>query len=75
MKKTTYKYVYGVEAMDGEEIKGSFDETMLKAAKREEVGRVQVLKRRTVRGSREVFVHWDGYTKEHDQWIKEDDLR
>ena len=58
--KTTYKYVYTVETMDGEKVLGQLDGHMLKVAAEQDAHKVQILDERVRKGKREILVHWDG---------------
>ena len=69
VRKTSYKYVYTVNAMDGEHILGQFDANMLKPAVEERLHKIQILGERVRNGIREVRVHWDGYPQSADEWV------
>ena len=50
VRKIRYKYVYSVNAMDGERILGQFDGNMLKSAVQEELHKIQILGERVRNG-------------------------
>ena len=57
LRKTSYKYVYAVQTMDGEKVLGQFDGHRLKAAAEQDLHRVRVLGERMRRGKREILMH------------------
>ena len=69
VRKTSYKYVYTVNAMDGEHKLGQFDANMLKPAVEERLHKIQILGERVRNGIREIRVHWDGYPQSTDEWV------
>jgi hypothetical protein len=72
-KPTTYKVV----DYNGEVLKGSFYAAELQKVpdKEDRVYRIEkVLKTRKVRGRKEFYVKWQGYPKEFNSWVKEQDM-
>jgi hypothetical protein len=67
--------VYRIKDSDGEAIVGIFYEAELTPALNEETFDIEkILKRRTRKGIKELFVKWKGYSSKYNQWLKETDL-
>lgn len=69
--------VYKLKDYDGEAIQGSFYEAELQKVKKDK-DRVyhveEILKRRTVRGEKQVFVRWKNWPEKFNSWIKTDEI-
>ncbi len=62
---------------DGEPIEGSFYEAELQKVKmtKDQTYQVEkILKRRTVRGEKQVFVRWKNWPEKFNSWVKASDL-
>lgn len=69
-----YPFVYFLVDYDGEKIEGSFYEEELQKTKVPSVFLVEkVLKRRTYKGKKQLFVKWLGWSEKWNQWINEED--
>ena len=68
---------YRIEDLGKEEIQGIFYEPeLVKVVKTDEVYRIEtVLKKRSRKGKKEIFVKWLGYPEKFNQWILESELR
>lgn len=70
--------VYKLEDYDGEPIQGSFYEAELQKVKmsRDKTYQVdKILKRRTVRGEKQVLVSWKNWPEKFNSWVKASDLK
>ena len=73
-----YPPVYKLKDYDGEIIEGSFYEAELQKVKmsRDKLFQVEkILKRRTVRGKKQVLVHWKNWPEKFNSWVDADDLK
>lgn len=74
VQTTKYPTIYRIKDDNGEEIKGIFYENDLCRASRETTWRVEILKKRTRKGIKEVYVRWIGYREKYNSWIAENNL-
>ena len=76
-KKTTRPATFQLKDYDGDLLEGTFyaQELQKVVLSRDPIYRVEdVLRRRTRRGRREVFVSWQGYPAKFNAWIPESSL-
>ena len=73
--KTTNPIVYEIEDLGGEKIVGTFYENELQIVTKPSAYKIEtVLKRKTVRGKKKLFVKWLGYPDSFNQWIDASDI-
>jgi L-rhamnose mutarotase len=71
----THPVTYKIEEFDGSPIEGSFYEQELQKTEQTEVFFVEkVLKKRTVKGKKQLFVKWLGWDKKYNSWIDESEV-
>lgn len=68
----TVPVTYKLKDLAGEELTGPFYRNELQPVDKPEKFGVEILKKRTYRGKKQVFVHWIGYPKSMDEWISND---
>lgn len=69
-----YPFVYYLKDYNGEKIEGSFYEPELQRTKYPDVFLVEkVLKRRTVKGKKQLYVKFMGWSDKYNDWIDEDE--
>ena len=67
--------MYMIKSADsGEVIKGGFYENELVRVEQEEYNIEKVLRKKTVRGVKMLYVKWQGYNNNHNSWINEGDV-
>ena len=71
--KTTTPITYTLVDLRGEDVEGSFYPQELQKAKQEIYRIEKVIKRRTRRGKKELYVKWMGYRNDFNSWIPDDD--
>ena len=67
----TIPFTYKIEDTRGEEIQGTFYEEELQKTKQETYRIEKVLRHRTKKGVKEIYVKWKGYNNTFNQWIPE----
>ena len=70
--KPTTPVTYTLVDLRGEDVQGTFYRQELQKAKQEIYRIEKVLKKRTRRGKKELFVKWMGYRNEFNSWIPDD---
>ncbi len=69
-----YPFVYYLKDYNNEQIEGSFYEDELQKTKYPDVFLVEkVLKKRTYKGNKQLYVKWVGWSDKFNSWINEDD--
>ena len=72
--RATKPITYKIKDLKGEDIKGTFYRQELQKTK-QEINRIEkVLKKRTQKGTKEVYVKWKGYNNDFNSWIPESDI-
>ena len=65
---------YKLEDLEGEAVNGTFYEQELQKSDQSVFFIEKILKRRTVKGVKEVYVKWSGYTSRFNSWIPASDV-
>jgi hypothetical protein len=73
----TSPITYKIEDMKGEKIEGSFYQNEIQKTKFIEPAFLvnEVIKKRTYKGKKQVFVSWLGYRENMNSWIDESELK
>ena len=70
-----YPYMYKLEDLDGEDVKGKFYEEELQKTDLKDFSVIdKIIRKKKVNGKYEYLVKWDGYPEKFNSWISEEQL-